>query len=85
LNFIDILIVFVIGHFLVFWIFYLNVIIGIRERLSTFFIAQQSFGPIGSGIVGMLLAFALIGWMGAQVGGYGGRDKCCNQMEYNCS
>jgi len=68
LNFKDTIIVLTIGHFLVYWVFYFNGKLGIRERLSTFFIVRQSFGTIGSAMVAILTSFALVGWMGAQVG-----------------
>lgn len=67
LNFVDTIIAFVVGHFIVFWIFMLNGMLGIRERLSTMFIAQQSFGRGGAYLVSLLITFAVTGWMGAQV------------------
>jgi cytosine permease len=66
-TFIDAIWVFVVGHFLVFWVFYLNGLLGVRERMTTFFIARQAFGPVGTHVIAVLLSFAMVGWMGAQV------------------
>jgi len=67
-TFKQILITLIVGHFISFWIFYLNGMIGVKERMSTFYCARLSFGSLGSNLVGVLVAFAILGWMGAQVG-----------------
>jgi|GEM_PF-1766743 len=71
MTFTDTLICFVLGHFVVFWLFFFNGWLGVRERLSTIYLVQQAFGRIGSILVTLLLIFSLIGWMGVQVGSTG--------------
>ena len=81
LTFRDIIIAFVVGHAIVFVIFMQNGMLGIRERLSTYVLAEQSFGRIGASLISILLAFALMGWMGTQVAA--AADAICAATGWN--